>query len=113
MPFSTSKKSDTAAVVVIKGKFLGSLEREGFNAAIDDLKASGVKNVVVDLSKAEFLDSTALGLIMRSLTTMRSAGGDVRLAGLNVRVKNLFLITKLLGPVFEDHETADEALAAF
>lgn len=112
MAFAVIDKTG-AAVVEIKGKFLGALERDQFNEAIDALKEKGTTNVVIDLSKADFMDSTAVGLIMRSLTTMRSAGGNVHLSALNKRIKNLFLMTKLLGPVFDDFETSDDAIQAF
>jgi anti-sigma B factor antagonist len=112
MSFAVIDKAD-AAVVEIKGKFLGALEREAFNESIDSLKERGITNIVIDLSKADFMDSTAVGLIMRSLTTMRNAGGNVHLSALNKRIKNLFLMTRLLGPVFDDYETSDDAIKAF
>ena len=112
MPFAVTDRGDFS-VLTIKGKFLGSIERADFNAAVDDLKGGGKKNLVIDLSKADFMDSTAIGLVMRSLTTMRGVGGNVHLAGLNTRIKNLFLLTRLLGPVVEDYETVDEAASAF
>ncbi len=112
MPFAVSEQG-AAAVIAIKGKFLGSIERDAFYKAVDETRDGGKKNLVIDLSKADFMDSTAIGLIMRSLATMKAADGNVHLAGLNARVKNLFLLTKLLGPVFEDYDTVDEALSAF
>lgn len=112
MPFSISKKQGVG-VVAITGRFLGALEGESFNAGIEDLKNEGVKNVVIDLSKADLMDSSAIGLTIRTLTTMRNAGGDAVIAALNQRIKNLFVMTRLLGAVFNDFETVDEAVASF
>lgn len=110
MPFTVSQRSD-AAVVAIRGKFLGTLERDAFKSAVDDLKNGGVKGVVIDLSNTDFMDSTGIGLLISALTTIRGVDGDVVIAGLNNRIKNLFVMTRLLGPVFRDFETVDEAVA--
>ncbi|GIV61413.1 MAG: hypothetical protein KatS3mg044_0279 [Rhodothermaceae bacterium] len=112
MPFSI-EEAYHAAVIHIKGKFLGALEEDAFRQAIDDLKKKGKTRLVIDLSGADLLDSTAIGLLISTLTTMRRAGGDVRLAGLQKRVRNLFLMTRLLGPVFDDYETVEAALESF
>jgi anti-anti-sigma factor len=111
MPFSVSKKQEVG-VVSIKGRFLGGPEGESFKAAVDQLRDEGINNVVIDLSKTDLMDSTAIGLTIRTLTTMRNAGGDAVIAALNKRVKNLFVMTRLLGPVFRDYETVDEAIAS-
>lgn len=112
MPFSINEHYH-ATVVAIQGKFLGSVEREAFKDAIDALKEAGKINVVIDLSATEFMDSTGIGLLIGALTTMRRAGGDVRLAGMQERIENLFLMTRLLGSAFEDYDTVDAAVASF
>ena len=112
MSFVVVEKPE-AAIIAIQGKFLGSVESDDFKSAVDGLKDRDIKHIVIDLSEADFLDSTAIGLLISALTTMRNAGGDVRLSAMNKRVKNLFVLTRLLGPVFEGHETAEEALRAF
>lgn len=102
-----------AAVIRPTGKFLGSIGGDEFRALIDRQKEEGRKNVIIDLSKTDFMDSTAIGVLIGGLTTMRRAGGDVRLAAIESRIKNLFLITRLLGPVFESYETVEDAEKGF
>ncbi len=109
----TIKESYHAAVIEITGKFFGSLEGEAFSARINALKAAGQTQVVIDLARADLLDSTAIGVLLASLTTMRREGGDIRLANMKKRVKNLFLMTRLLGNVFATYDSLDEALASF
>lgn len=112
MPFSVNEEYH-AVVVEIKGKFLGSVEGPAFKEALNELKEAGKTYVVVDLSKTDFMDSSGIGTLISGLTTMRKAGGDIRLAGMEKRIKSVFLITRLLGPVFDDYETVEEALASF
>jgi anti-sigma B factor antagonist len=108
MPFSTSEKYQ-AVVIQITGKFLGSIEGPAFKDTIEELKEAGKLKVIIDLSKADFMDSSGIGALIGAFTTMKKANGDVKLAGMKERIKNLFLLTRLLGPVFEDYDTIEEA----
>ena len=108
MPFSTREQYH-AVVVQITGRFLGSIEGPKFKEMLEDLKEAGKTHVVIDLSKADFMDSSGIGILIGALTTMKKAGGDVKLAGMKERIKNLFLLTRLLGPVFEDYDSVEEA----
>lgn len=111
MPFSTSEQYQ-AVVFQITGKFLGSIEGPAFKEKLEELKAEGKTKVVVDLSKADFMDSSGIGTLIGALTTMKKVGGDVKLACMKDRIKNLFLLTRLLGSVFEDFDSVEDAAAA-
>ncbi len=111
MPFSTSTKRGVG-IVSMTGRFLGAPESESFKAAVEQLKTDGIKHVVIDLSKTDLMDSSAIGLTISTLTTMRNVGGDAVIASLNHRIKNLFVMTRLLGSVFKDYESTDEAIDA-
>lgn len=111
MPFKT-KEHYHAVVFEITGKFLGSIEGPAFKEKLEELKADGKTKIIVDLSKADFMDSSGIGTLIGALTTMRKVDGDVKLACMKDRIKNLFLLTRLLGPVFEDFDTVEEAAAS-
>lgn len=112
MPFS-SREQYQAVVIGITGKFLGSIEGPAFKDEIERLRDAGKKRIVIDLSKADFMDSSGIGALIGALTTMRKAEGDVKLAGMKDRIKNLFLLTRLLGSVFDDYDTIEDAVASF
>ena len=71
---------------------------------------SGVKQVVVNLSQVEYLDSTGLGVLIGGLKRMREAGGNLSLVGPGMRIQRIFEITGL-NKIFEIHATEEEALA--
>gem|GEM_PF-582434 len=102
-----------ATVLEIHGKFLGASSGANFSAATAEILSAGKKRLVIDLSEATLLDSTAIGLLIKALTGFRRENGDIRLAGMSNRLRNLFLMTRLLGPVFEAHETVDDALESY
>jgi anti-sigma B factor antagonist len=101
------------SVIKIKGKFLGSIDGAELKQKLDDLKQSGKTNVVIDLGDTDFMDSSGIGALISGLTSMRKSGGDVRLANMEKRIRNLFLITRLLGSVFEDYESVEKAAQSF
>lgn len=106
-------KSNTVPVIEIEGKFLGSQQGPEFKEKLNALKEAGDIFVVVDLSKTDLIDSSGIGVLISVLTTMRRAEGDVLLSGLQDRVKAIFRMSRLLGPVFEDFENAEGAIASF
>ena len=102
-----------ASVIQIKGKFLGSVDGPELKQKLDDLKQAGKTNVVIDLGQTDFMDSSGIGALISGLTTMRKAGGDVRLANMEKRIQGLFVMTRLLGPVFDDYDSVDAAVESY
>ncbi len=109
----TITEHDQAIVLAIHGRFLGSIERDAWRRAIDELAAGGRVRLVIDLSKAEFMDSAGVGLMVRAAETVRKAGGEIRLAGMQARVKNFFVMARLLGSLFVAYPTVDDAFSSF
>lgn len=100
-------------VVHLGGRFLGSRDGERFQDLVDDLSQSGKHKVVVDLSKTELMDSTGLGTLISARTKLQRSGGDLVLSGIEKRIRGLFLMTHLLGSVFEDYPSTEDALATY
>ena len=71
----------------------------------------GKKQVIVDLSKATFIDSTTLGVLVGGVKRLRPAGGSLTLVCTDPNICKIFEITGL-DRVFPIHGTREEALAA-
>src|SRR5690606_8857104 len=54
-----------------------------------------------------------IGALIAGLTSMRRSGGDIRLPNLEKRIQGLFVMTRLLGPVFENYDTVEEAIERY
>ncbi len=78
---------------------------------LDEQILGGHSDLVLDLTKVSFLDSTGLGVLVGRLKLARSRGGHLRLVGADDRVLKVFSITGL-DKVFEIHPSIDDALAA-
>ncbi|MBN1559751.1 STAS domain-containing protein [candidate division KSB1 bacterium] len=100
------------SILEIKGKLMGGSETTEIHTRIKELVANGVKKVIIDLGKVSWMNSTGLGALMSSLTTMRNANGDLKIARATEKVKSLFMVTKLI-TIFDSHDTVEEALKAF
>jgi anti-sigma B factor antagonist len=72
---------------------------------------SGKKQIVVDLSKATFIDSTTLGVLVGGVKRLRPAGGSLALVCTDENITKIFEITGL-DRVFPIHSSREEALEA-
>jgi len=84
-----------------------------FRDAIRDLATKGDKKILVNLSEVSYIDSSGIGEMVSSYTTVTNHGGQLKLLGLNKRVKDLLQITKLytVFEVFDDEATAVRSFA--
>jgi anti-sigma B factor antagonist len=91
---------------------MGGPDGSKLHDSLHELKEAGKTNVVVDLSKVKFMNSSGLGMLISATTTMRNAGGDLRLASVADRIQSLLVITKLI-TVFKHFESVEEAAKSF
>lgn len=68
--------------------------------------------IVLNLGEVTYIDSGGIGTLVSLFTTARNASGDIKLANLTKRVKDLLQITKLI-TVFESYDDVQKALNAF
>ena len=75
------------------------------------LLEAGSRHLIVDLTGADYLDSTALGLLVGMLKRARERAGSVRLVNPKPQVRKVFEITRL-DQVFPVFASEAEAIAA-
>lgn len=101
-----------AVIIELKGNVMGGPDGASLLDTLRELKEAEKNNVVVDLSKVKFMNSSGLGMLISAMTTMRNAGGDLRLANVADRIRSLLMITKLI-TVFKHYESVDQAAESF
>ncbi len=108
------KRKEVRSIVVLnlKGRFYGDHETDDLEKAIMDEAAAGNQRLVLELSECEALNSVALGVLMRGFANYKSRGGEIKIASLGKRIKDLFIMTKLI-MVFDHHDSEELAVAAF
>jgi anti-sigma B factor antagonist len=75
-----------------------------------DLVNNGEYQIVVNMEKVEFLDSTGLGVLVGGLKRVRAHDGSLDLVCTQERILKIFRITGLT-KVFGIHDTVDEAIS--
>ncbi len=68
--------------------------------------------IVFDMSQVEFIDSSVIGALVGFMRKARTAGGDVKLAGLTPDIETIFELTRLQ-KVFQIHDSVDGAVREF
>ena len=101
-----------AVVIELKGNVMGGPDGASLLSTLHGIKDKGKCNVVVDLSKVKFMNSSGLGMLISGMTTMRNCSGDLRLANVADRIRSLLMITKLI-TVFKHFESVQEAVDSF
>lgn len=69
------------------------------------------KQVVVDLTKVSYIDSSGLAVLIEGMQNVAAYGGKFALAGLQESVRPIFEIARL-DQVFQIYSDVDAALAA-
>ena len=76
-----------------------------------DLAGKNNYQLIVNLEKVEFLDSTGLGVLVGGLKRVRAHDGSLDLVRTQERILKIFRITGLT-KVFGIYQTVDQAIAA-
>ena len=61
-----------SVVITLKGNVMGGPDGSKLHDTLHELKEGGKTNVVVDLSKVKFMNSSGLGMLISAMTTMRN-----------------------------------------
>ena len=106
------RKRDGVAIIELSGKLMGGPDAETIDETIKTLLHEGVKNIVVNLEKVRWVNSTGLGILISGYTTVKKSGGELKLLKVSDRIENIFIASKLY-TVFESFDNEDEAVQSF
>lgn len=79
---------------------------------VRDLADQGIKKIVLNLAEVNYVDSSGVGELVKTHTTIRNRGGELKLATLNKRVHDLLEMTRL-SAVFDIQVDEAAALKSF
>lgn len=112
MQLKTSTRAfGTTVIIDCSGKIVFGDETAFLRQLAKDLLNES-KHIVINMSGVNYIDSSGVGTLVGLHTSVATAGGQLKLAGLSGRVRDVLAITKL-GTVFEIHTTAEEAAESF
>ena len=106
------RRRDGIAILDMSGKLMGGPDAEAFNEVLRTIMHEGVNNFIVNMEKVKWVNSTGLGILISGYTTVKRAGGELKLLKVTERIENIFIVSKL-STVFHSFEDEDEALRSF
>ncbi len=106
------RKKNGVMILDLKGKILIGDAISELRTAINNLVDENETKVLLNFQEVPYLDSTGLGEVVRSYTSIKKINGMVKIVNLASKVKDLMTITKLI-TVFEAFEDEDQAIASF
>ena len=99
-------------ILAPKGYLTGGEETDELEQAIKALGEAGNKQLIINLGETQHLNSTALGVLISAHSSYVRRGGQMKLAAVDKRIENIFVITKL-SLVFDVYPTEEQAIASF
>ena len=90
-------------MVTITGRLAMGAETERLDTTVKSLLQKDQKKFVLDISALDYVDSSGLGMLVSCLTNVRKAGGELKLAGANPRIRRIFAMTGVdtMMPMFD------------
>jgi anti-sigma B factor antagonist len=99
-------------LVKLKGRLTLGESVDRLRSTIEDLVAGGDTRFILDLAEVPMIDSSGIGLLVRSLMNLKQQGGAIKLLNpTKFAVQTLKMIGLL--NLFEVFEEQQEALASF
>ena len=102
---------DGVTILDLSGKITLGEESGKLRSAVQEALA-GSKKILLNLKGVSYIDSAGLGELVTAFTTVKNAGGELKLLNLTSKVRDLLVITKLL-TVFDVKEQEGDAIKAF
>jgi anti-sigma B factor antagonist len=109
--FETKKVGDVS-VLSPHGKIVIGEEVTALREKIKEIVQEGNKNILLNMANVSYIDSTGVGALVGSFTTIRNQGGQMKLTNLSDRVRDILLVTKLL-TVFDVYDNEADGTKSF
>lgn len=106
------KKLGDVVVLELQGKITIGEGDVLMRKHIKEQVEKGEMNLVLDMKEVKYMDSSGVGELVSSFTSVKNAGGSLKLANLQSRILDLLQLTALI-TVFEIFDSLEDALNSF
>ncbi|GAA3762662.1 STAS domain-containing protein [Terriglobus aquaticus] len=108
----STRQVDGVTILDLSGRITLGEGSVTLRDAIRDLVNKGEKHILVNLGDVSYLDSSGLGELVSAYTSVKNAGGELKLLNLTKKVHDLLQITKLY-TVFDVKDDEASAVGSF
>jgi anti-sigma B factor antagonist len=109
---ASSRKVDGITIVDLSGRITLGEGSVVLRDTVKELSNQGQKKILLNLGDVTYIDSSGIGELVSAYTSVRNAGGELKLLNLTKKVHDLLQITKLY-TVFDISDDEASAINAF
>jgi anti-sigma B factor antagonist len=99
-------------ILDMEGRIVLGDEIHDLREAVRDLIKRDKKKIILNLANVDYIDSSGVGELVGCFTTLRNAGGELKLLNLTQKVHDVLHVTKLY-TVFDIREDEFTAVKSF
>ena len=109
---ATSRSVDGVDIISLQGKITIGAGDSQLRDVISEALNAGNMKILLDMSGVTTIDSSGIGELVGSYTTVTNRGGKLKLLHLPAKLNELLHVTQLI-TVFEVYENEEEAVRSF
>jgi len=107
-----SREVAHVTILDVRGRIVLGDEIHALREAVRKLIAEGKKKIILNLAEVDYIDSSGVGELVGAFTTVRNAGGELKLLNLTQKVHDVLHVTKLY-TVFDIRDDEFTAVKSF
>ena len=108
----STRQVDGVTILDLSGRITLGEGSVTLRDAIRDLVNKGEKHILLNLGDVSYIDSSGIGELVSAFTSVKNAGGELKLLNLTKKVHDLLQITKLY-TVFDVKDDEASAVGSF
>lgn len=108
----STRQVDGVTILDLSGRITLGEGSVTLRDAIRDLVNKGEKHILLNLGDVSYIDSSGIGELVSAYTSVKNAGGELKLLNLTKKVHDLLQITKLY-TVFDVKDDEASAVGSF
>ena len=108
----TTRHREGITILDFKGKITIGVGDVALRDAVLEALDAGSRNLLINLKDVSTIDSSGVGELVSSYTTVTNQSGTLRLLNIPPKVMDVLQITQLI-TVFDSFDDEDEAVASF
>ena len=108
----SERQAGDVTILDMDGKITIGDGSVALRGAVKRLLDEGKKKVLLNLAGVGYIDSSGIGELVSSYTSINNASGQLKLLNLTQKLQDLLTITKLL-TVFDVYESEADALNSY
>ena len=109
---TSTRQIGDVTILDISGRIVLGEESAALRNLVTECLSSGRKKILLNLADVNYIDSSGLGQLVSTFTTVRKQGGELKLLNLNNKVHDLLQITKLY-TIFDVSDDEAAAVKSF